>query len=188
MRTERLVRTAVMLALALGATFPALAQTTAGAINGVIRDSSGAAIPGVAVRVVNEATNAALETVSTEQGAYSVEALAPGRYRVEAALDGFEVAVSQAMVAPGQAVTIDVSLVPARLTEGVVVTARRIEEVAQEVPIPVSVVDGDLLADTGAFNVNRLKELIPTVQFYSTNPRNSSVNDPRPRRAVRPDQ
>ena len=28
---------------------------------------------------------------------------------------------------------------------------------------------------TGAFNVNRLKEQIPTVQFYSTNPRNSSV-------------
>ena len=56
-----------------------------------------------------------------------------------------------------------------------VVTARRIEEVAQEVPIPVSVVGGNQVADTGAFNVNRLKEQIPTVQFYSTNPRNSSV-------------
>ena len=55
-------------------------------------------------------------------------------------------------------------------------TARRVEEVAQEVPIPVSVVSGDLVADTGAFNVNRLKELIPTVQFYSTNPRNSAIN------------
>ena len=57
-----------------------------------------------------------------------------------------------------------------------VVTARRVEEVAQEVPIPVSVVSGDLVADAGAFNVNRLKELIPTVQFYSTNPRNSAIN------------
>src|SRR4029079_17258705 len=28
----------------------------------------------------------------------------------------------------------------------------------------------------GAFNVNRLKEMLPTVQFYSTNPRNSAVN------------
>ena len=43
-------------------------------------------------------------------------------------------------------------------------------------PIPLSVVDGTLAADTGAFNVNRLKELIPTVQFYSTNPRNSAIN------------
>src|SRR4029434_6555771 len=52
----------------------------------------------------------------------------------------------------------------------------RTEEVAQEVPIPVSVVRGDLVADAGAFNVNRLKEMLPTVQFYSTNPRNSSIN------------
>ena len=55
-------------------------------------------------------------------------------------------------------------------------TARRVEEVAQEVPIPVSVVSGNLVADAGAFNVNRLKEMIPTVQFYSTNPRNSAIN------------
>ena len=68
------------------------------------------------------------------------------------------------------------TLSPSRLSESVVVTARRVEEVAQEVPIPLSVVDGKLAADTGAFNVNRLKELIPTVQFYSTNPRNSAIN------------
>ena len=43
-------------------------------------------------------------------------------------------------------------------------------------PIPVSVVRGDLVSDAGAFNVNRLKEMIPTVQFYSTNPRNSAIN------------
>ncbi len=40
----------------------------------------------------------------------------------------------------------------------------------------MSVVSGNLMADAGAFNVNRLKEMIPTVQFYSTNPRNSSIN------------
>ena len=80
------------------------------------------------------------------------------------------------MLEAGQTPTIDVTLTPSRITEAVVVTARRVEEVAQEVPIPVSVVSGDLVADAGAFNVNRLKELIPTVQFYSTNPRNSAIN------------
>jgi len=44
------------------------------------------------------------------------------------------------------------------------------------VPIPVSVVGAALIENAGAFNVNRLKEVIPTVQFYSTNPRNSSIN------------
>src|SRR4029453_9183851 len=76
----------------------------------------------------------------------------------------------------GRTAEIELTLSPARLSEGVVVTARRVEEVAQEVPIPVSVVSGALVESAGAFNVNRLKELIPTVQFYSTNPRNSAIN------------
>ncbi len=58
----------------------------------------------------------------------------------------------------------------------VTVTARRVEEDAQVVPIALTVVGGAQLSDAGAFNVNRLKELIPTVQFYSSNPRNSAIN------------
>jgi iron complex outermembrane receptor protein len=77
---------------------------------------------------------------------------------------------------PGQSAAVDLTLLPSRLAESVIVTARRVEEVAQEVPIPVSVVSGALMADAGAFNVNRLKELVPTVQFYSSNPRNSTIN------------
>ncbi len=40
----------------------------------------------------------------------------------------------------------------------------------------MSVVSGELVETVGAFNVNRVKDLIPTVQFYSTNPRNSAIN------------
>jgi iron complex outermembrane receptor protein len=54
--------------------------------------------------------------------------------------------------------------------------ARRREEAVQEVPIPVSVIDGELITEAGAFNVNRIKELVPAVQFYSSNPRNTGVN------------
>jgi iron complex outermembrane receptor protein len=54
--------------------------------------------------------------------------------------------------------------------------ARRREEAVQEVPIPVNVVDGELITEAGAFNVNRIKELVPAVQFYSSNPRNTGVN------------
>ena len=75
-----------------------------------------------------------------------------------------------------QASTASSAVAASRNIDEIVVTARRREEKLQEVPIPVSVVDGDLLADTGSFNVNRLKELVPTVQFYSTNPRNSAIN------------
>jgi len=61
-------------------------------------------------------------------------------------------------------------------SDQVTVTARRVEEEAQEVPIPISVLGADVVEKSGDFNVNRLKELLPTVQFYSTNPRNSAIN------------
>ncbi|MEC3880780.1 TonB-dependent receptor [Parapedobacter sp. 10938] len=58
----------------------------------------------------------------------------------------------------------------------VVVTSRRRRELLQHVPIPVSVVGGALAEESGAFNVNRLKELVPTVQLYSSNPRNTGLS------------
>ncbi|MEG3163971.1 TonB-dependent receptor [Sphingomonas sp. PB2P19] len=58
----------------------------------------------------------------------------------------------------------------------IVVTARRRVETVQTVPIAISVIGGQALADTGAYNVNRLTQLQPTLQFYSTNPRNSAAN------------
>jgi iron complex outermembrane recepter protein len=152
------------------------AQSATGAIAGVVRDASGAAIPGATVRIVSEATGVPVLAVSDEQGAYGTPTLAPGPYRVEVTLDGFEAAGRRIVLGPGQTEGVDVTLNPSRLSESVVVTARRVEEVAQEVPIPLSVVDGTHAASTGSFNVNRLKELIPTVQFYSTNPRNSAIN------------
>jgi iron complex outermembrane receptor protein len=58
----------------------------------------------------------------------------------------------------------------------IVVTARRRAETAQDVPLAISVVGGDHIDNTGAFNVGRLQQLTPTLQFSSTNPRNTSVN------------
>jgi len=184
MISGKLIRSAVFITafiVTVGRTAPAslLAQagtgTAASAITGVVRDSSGGAIPGATVRVINEATNVAVEAISDGQGAYRVAALLPGQYRIETSLDGFEAAISKVSLDTSQTLAIDITMSPSRVTEAVVVTARRIEEAAQEVPIPVSVISGNLIADAGAFNVNRLKEQIPTVQFYSTNPRNSSV-------------
>lgn len=58
----------------------------------------------------------------------------------------------------------------------VVVTARRRAETIQTVPIAMSVIGGTALAETGTYNVNRLTQIQPTLQFYSTNPRNSAAN------------
>lgn len=58
----------------------------------------------------------------------------------------------------------------------VVVTSRRRQEAVQDIPIPISVIRGVTVEDQGAFNVNRLKELVPTVQFYASNARNTTLN------------
>lgn len=58
----------------------------------------------------------------------------------------------------------------------VVVTARRRSESVQRVPIAISVIGGTALAETGTYNVSRLTQLQPSLQFYSTNPRNSAAN------------
>jgi len=62
------------------------------------------------------------------------------------------------------------------LLDEILVTSRRRKEAAQDVPIPISVLTGALVADAGAFNVNRVKELVPSVQLYSSNPRNTTLN------------
>ncbi len=172
--SRRFFTIVVTFVVALGAA-AATAQNVTGVVSGLIRDSLGGAIPGATVRAVNEASGTSVEAVSDGQGSYRFVGLVSGEYRVEAVLDGFETATRKVVLDAGQTVALDMTLAPARINEGVVVTARRVEEEVQEVPIPVSVLSGELIANAGAFNVNRVKELIPTVQFYSSNPRNSSV-------------
>lgn len=60
--------------------------------------------------------------------------------------------------------------------EEIVVSSRRREESAQDVPIALSVIGGTRLDDTGGFNVNRIKELVPSIQLYTANPRNTAIN------------
>src|SRR5499427_8570208 len=169
----------VAVALVITASASGFAQGNTGTISGVVKDSSGGVLPGASVKIVRDAASAAattLDLVASGDGTYRTEPLQPGAYRVSVSLDGFETIERRVVLSTGQTAQADFTLSPARFSQSVVVTARRVEEAAQDVPIPVSVVKGDLVSDTGAFNVNRLKEMIPTVQFYSTNPRNSAIN------------
>lgn len=60
--------------------------------------------------------------------------------------------------------------------EDIVVSARRRQEGAQEIPLAISVIGSEHIDNTGSFNVGRLQQLTPTLQFYSSNPRNTAVN------------
>ena len=81
-----------------------------------------------------------------------------------------------ASTSPNPAGTTSVGTGASDDTPEIIVTARHKAESSQAVPLAISVIGGDHIDNTGAFNVGRLQQLTPTLQFYSSNPRNSSVN------------
>jgi Carboxypeptidase regulatory-like domain len=80
-------------------------QTTASTLTGVVRDASGAVIPGARLQVVNEGTGVVIPAVSNDAGLYHVIGLSPASYRIEAEAKGF-----QRLVRPGVTVQISESV------------------------------------------------------------------------------
>jgi len=67
----------------------ALAQTPQGTIAGTITDISGAAIPNATVTSVSQQTNDTRTATTNNTGAYRIEAVLPGDYKISATADTF---------------------------------------------------------------------------------------------------
>ena len=109
----------------LGAALPALAQSQAinGSIEGTIKDSSGAALPGVTVTITNTDTGAQRVVVSGGEGTYRAPLLPLGSYDVAAELQGFKkVAQKGITLSAGQTAVINVILPVGNVSEVVTVT------------------------------------------------------------------
>jgi hypothetical protein len=82
-----------MLTFVVGCAFAfGLAQGTA-QINGVVKDSTGAVLPGVEVSATQTDTNQMRGALTDETGAFVLGNLPTGPYRIEATLPGFRTAV-----------------------------------------------------------------------------------------------
>ena len=77
---------------------PAWAQE--GRIGGVVRDATGAIVPGVAVTASNQTSRASQTAITAADGSYSL-AVPPGAYRVSATLSGFRIARVSSCAKPG---------------------------------------------------------------------------------------
>src|ERR1700761_7967290 len=66
------------------------AQLFTGSINGVVRDSTGSAVPGATVVAKNVATSDTRSTITSADGLYSLSPLNPGEYQVTVSHDGFQ--------------------------------------------------------------------------------------------------
>ncbi len=140
------------------------------ALTGFVKDRDG--VPLAAASVLVKGTN--LYAIAGDDGLFTITI--PKALPVVLQISSVGFKPQEIQVRERSDVPLEVILVDDNMMNEVVVTARRRSETAQSVPIPISVVSGDLIEDAGAFNVNRVKELVPTVQLYSSNPRNTTLN------------
>ena len=114
-----LVTTLAALACALAA--PVYAQNAQ--LSGVVRDSSGAVIPGVTITTRNVDTGLTRVAVTESTGEYRVPSLPPGRYSVTTELSGFTTETRPDItLIIDETATMNFSLKPAAIAETVTVT------------------------------------------------------------------
>src|SRR5437764_3971687 len=122
----RLLRALVCsVALALVATGTAWAQAVAGSqLSGVVRDSSGGAIPGAEVTVTKTDTGATRTVFSGADGTYALPNLPGGPYQLKVVLQGFNTYIRDGIVLQvGSNPEINVTLAVGAISEQVTVTA-----------------------------------------------------------------
>ncbi len=112
---------------ALFASSPVASAQTAntGALAGNVSDPSGAAVPGAAIKVVNEATGDTHDFVSQANGSYQAPLLLPGTYRIEASKTGFKTAILTGIsVSVTETGTTNIQLQVGEITQIVTVNAQ----------------------------------------------------------------
>jgi hypothetical protein len=113
--------------LAIGLVFspalPLTAQTGTGRISGVVKDASGAVVPGVTVSAIHEETGVQQHTVTTDAGLFVFPSLPVGPYGIKAELSGFRSVIRQKnLLTVGTDLNLAIVLEPGNLAESVVVT------------------------------------------------------------------
>ncbi|HEY3129042.1 MAG TPA: carboxypeptidase regulatory-like domain-containing protein [Acidobacteriota bacterium] len=128
MKLLRIVSLLCVFCFAFVALFPQ-SQATTGQVTGQVRDSSGAVLPGVSVKISSADTGYAREVVTNDEGIYTIPLIPPGKYQLAAELSGFQKAlVNDIVVTVGSSRTIAVTLQVAGATESVIVSAEAIVE------------------------------------------------------------
>jgi hypothetical protein len=101
----------------------AAAQAVSGSIAGIVKDSSGASVPGATVTITSLERKTVDAVVSNESGFYVKDRLLPGIYEVKAEIAGFKAAVlREVRVSVDTQTRIDFELQLGALTEQVEVT------------------------------------------------------------------
>ncbi len=102
----------------------AAAQVNKSNLVGIVRDTSGSAVPGVTIRITDTGTGAVRQEVTDETGLYRAALLDVGTYNLEAEKAGFKKAVRNGIeLQVGETTTIDLTLEVGAISESVTVSA-----------------------------------------------------------------
>jgi outer membrane receptor protein involved in Fe transport len=114
--------------MALLASAVALGQTPTATLSGFVRDASGALVPNVKITAKNASTGATRDTMTDNEGRYSLTNLGPGQYEVRAERNGFKTAAQSGVILTvGGAAVLDLTIQIGEVSEVV--------EVKQEEPL-----------------------------------------------------
>jgi hypothetical protein len=155
------VRAIVLLLAFVTLATPAAAQFDTAQVSGVIRDSTGAVLPGVDVVLLAEGTASERRTVSNEAGLYTFPNVPVGDYRITATLSGFQpVARTGVRVNAGLNIRVDIQLQIGALTENVMVQAA---STLVDTAVIGRTVRADQIADTplSARRATQVAQLVP---------------------------
>ena len=108
----RVLRTCLLLLAVALLLVPATHAGETGSISGFVKDSQGGVLPGATVRVSGELLPAGLERVTGPSGAFQVQRLLPGVYRIEASMSGLGTSVRELRVFVDVDAQIDLVLSP----------------------------------------------------------------------------
>ena len=101
-----------------------LLMAQSGGVQGVVTDSSKAAIPGASVTITNVETGVASTSSTGQDGRYVFPSLNPGRYRMECSSAGFGTQqLSEFRLEVSQVARLDFELRPGTVTESIQVSA-----------------------------------------------------------------
>ena len=100
------------------------AQGERSELNGIVTDSTGAGIPGVAVTVTETQTKVETRATTTDSGVFRVPYLQPGLYKVTVLKAGFrQAAVEGVTLRVAQTLTVDFKMEVGQVTDSVSVSA-----------------------------------------------------------------
>ena len=101
----------------------ASAQTNTGEVSGVVRDASGAVLPGATVTARHVDSGLNVERVTDDAGRFFLPALRTGRWNLTASLSGFAPATREGIVLElGRSLSVDFHLALGTVTESVTVS------------------------------------------------------------------